>query len=355
MDSLIMDVAVGIIFVFAVLAAMTSAVTEFIASRLGLRAKYLLNGMRTLLDGGEEAPAGDVAVAATTAPDPVDAADPAAASTVTTNRMLANALVANQGQRDVQPLTAVNPPTQALRKLPSYLPARTFARGVFATLVPDSNGATTLTDIRAAIDTMDDGVLKRSLLSLVVNADGEISRFRELIEHWYDDHMARVSGWYKKHASFIARIVGACLVLIFNVNAISIARSLYADEALRESIVTQAAASAECDEGVSPADCLKALRAEIQEAKTLGLPIGWSPDPACTVADDDCTFFEKYGLADPAGDGGYTDARVFAFVLLGYVVTSLALAPGSRFWFDLLGRLGSLRASGPKPPAAGSD
>jgi hypothetical protein len=27
----------------------------------------------------------------------------------------------------------------------------------------------------------------------------------------------------------------------------------------------------------------------------------------------------------------------------------LALVPGARFWFDLLGRLGSLRSSGPKP------
>jgi hypothetical protein len=30
----------------------------------------------------------------------------------------------------------------------------------------------------------------------------------------------------------------------------------------------------------------------------------------------------------------------------------VALLPGARFWFDLLGKLGSLRSSGPKPPQA---
>jgi hypothetical protein len=34
-------------------------------------------------------------------------------------------------------------------------------------------------------------------------------------------------------------------------------------------------------------------------------------------------------------------------ILIGFLITIIALTPGARFWFDLLGKLGSLRASGP--------
>ena len=36
-------------------------------------------------------------------------------------------------------------------------------------------------------------------------------------------------------------------------------------------------------------------------------------------------------------------------VLVGFLITIIALTPGARFWFDLLGKLGSLRSTGPKP------
>jgi hypothetical protein len=39
-------------------------------------------------------------------------------------------------------------------------------------------------------------------------------------------------------------------------------------------------------------------------------------------------------------------------VLLGWALTVGALTPGARFWFDLLSKLGSLRSTGPKPPAS---
>ena len=41
-------------------------------------------------------------------------------------------------------------------------------------------------------------------------------------------------------------------------------------------------------------------------------------------------------------------------VLIGFLITITALTPGARFWFDILGKLGTLRSTGPKPaPPAG--
>src|ERR1700677_4356778 len=52
LSSGIIDLAIGLTFVFGVTAALASAVTELIARYTGLRGAYLLSGLRELVDGG---------------------------------------------------------------------------------------------------------------------------------------------------------------------------------------------------------------------------------------------------------------------------------------------------------------
>ena len=49
----IIDLAIGLTFVFGVAAALASVATELIARLIGLRGAYLLSGLRELVDGGE--------------------------------------------------------------------------------------------------------------------------------------------------------------------------------------------------------------------------------------------------------------------------------------------------------------
>lgn len=51
MDSLVLQTAIGLVFIFGITAAAVSAVTEGVSRFLGLRAEYLLRGVRTLVDG----------------------------------------------------------------------------------------------------------------------------------------------------------------------------------------------------------------------------------------------------------------------------------------------------------------
>src|SRR5450631_4486602 len=51
LSSGIIDLAVGLVFIFGVTAALCSVITELIARFLGLRGAYLLLGLRELLDG----------------------------------------------------------------------------------------------------------------------------------------------------------------------------------------------------------------------------------------------------------------------------------------------------------------
>lgn len=43
--------------------------------------------------------------------------------------------------------------------------------------------------------------------------------------------------------------------------------------------------------------------------------------------------------------------RWLVFKLMGFVMTALAVSLGAAFWFDLLGRLVNLRATGARPAA----
>jgi hypothetical protein len=49
-SSRILDVAIGLVFVFAVTTAISTVLTELISRFLGLRGAYLLRGLRELLD-----------------------------------------------------------------------------------------------------------------------------------------------------------------------------------------------------------------------------------------------------------------------------------------------------------------
>jgi hypothetical protein len=233
------------------------------------------------------------------------------------------------------------------RKVPSYLSSRTFARALIDVVAQDAQGKTTITGIRKAVLGMDDkSTLKKRLLILLRDAGDDLDRFRLSLEQWYDDQMARVSGWYKRHVRWISFAIGLVLIVAINLSLVAITRAFYTDQVLRESVVTQAVAAGDCGQK-TPQDCLAATRAELEKAKTAGLPLGWGTVPAC-VDSEDCSWAEKYGLADPTGNGT-ADAVFLLLVALGYLGMLVALVPGSRFWFDLLKKMGSLRETGPIP------
>jgi hypothetical protein len=124
--------------------------------------------------------------------------------------------------------------------------------------------------------------------------------FEASVARWYDDHMARVSGWYKRHVRWISLSVGLVLVILFNLDAIRIADSLYSDQAVRGSVVTQATQAASCGDK-PPATCLADLQAKIGLFRLGGLPVGWAGVPVC--AQRSCSWLDRRGLTNPGKSG----------------------------------------------------
>jgi hypothetical protein len=235
------------------------------------------------------------------------------------------------------------------RRLPSYVSSRSFTIALLNELVPGATSPTTMDEVRQAVTALPEGQLRKSLLSLLDSAANDLDQFRALLQQWYDDHMARVSGWYKRHVRWISLALGTVLVVAFNLSAIEITRSLYTDQALNGSVVTTATNAAQC-QNKDPAVCLRDLRAQIEQVRGAGLPIGWSAVPECQPADH-CGWLSRYGLTDPARGAGH-DVLAFLLVIVGWVLMVVAILPGARFWFDALARLGSLRSTGPKPASS---
>jgi hypothetical protein len=378
----VIDLAIGLTFVFGATAALASAVTELVAQLIGLRGAYLLTGLRELVDGkGAETNLANAETdyrntqglmrGTTARAQASDGAAPVSA----TGALLGSPILSSQGMKGqissrqitVEPGGKASSPSKMTadqtaggpwsrrrnlwsqrRSLPSYISSRSFADAVIDLVVPDTDGRTTMTAISDNIDKLPEGTpLKTSLQALASNAGADVSRFRDAVEHWYDDHMDRVSGWYKRYVARITLVIGAVLVLLLNINALTIGRTLYTESTVNRAVSTVAAKGANCPASQTRQDCLAALQDEVSAAATAGLPIGWGTVRDCAAAGTHCNWLDRRGIFSRHGSSGWQ----LVLVLLGFLIMIIALVPGAQFWFGLLSKLGTLRATGPKPAA----
>ena len=372
LSSGIIDLAIGLVFVFGVTAALSSVFTELIARFLGLRGAYLLGGLRELLDGTGSQTALNDAIsnydemkALVKGPVPATgggAAPPATKSA--TGALLGRPILRSQGmigQISSRDLTVEpgkhgrpsrittgtwKPPWRACRSLPSYISSTSFSAAIIDLLVPNAAGQTTMAQVQDGIDTLPEWMptLKQSLQTLAANAGEDIDLFRTSVENWYDDHMSRVSGWYKRHVAKITIVVGTTLILLLNINTLTIGRTLWNSSVVRTAVSSVAANTTSC-QNQSQRDCLAGLQKQLSDAAQAGLPIGWGTVPDCAAPKTSCNWLDQRGIFSRHGGSGWE----IALVLIGFLITIIALTPGARFWFDILGKLGSLRTTGPKP------
>jgi hypothetical protein len=79
-----------------------------------------------------------------------------------------------------------------------------------------------------------------ALSPLMDDAAGNVERFRENIEIWFNDGMDRVSGWYKRHIGYVQAVIALILAAVMNIDALQITRTLWREPTLRQSLVAKA-------------------------------------------------------------------------------------------------------------------
>jgi hypothetical protein len=178
------------------------------------------------------------------------------------------------------------------------------------------------------------------LLNQAGSAAHQMQILQDNIEQWFNDAMDRVSGWYKRWTQKIILGIAVIVVAATNMDTIMHIERLYGDLTLRAAVVAVANDAVQGTTGDPTKD--KAARDNLlREAGELSLPLGWIPDPQ-----------DPYKTKQVPSCRGIPRLECFAnwgLKLLGLLITVIATQQGSPFWFDLLGKVTNLRASGIRP------
>jgi len=288
--SQILEVVIGLTLIFLVLSIGCSGVKEVIASILSLRSKTLVEAVRNMLQNGDR----DLAA-----------------------ELLQHPLI----ERTARP-----------GEKPSYISARSFSQALLDLLAPPAGAQPrTMQDLRDGVAKLPDDKLRRTLFGLIDSSEGKYDTARDKIEQWFDDTMARVTGWYKRMAQQIIFAAGLLLCAALNGDTIMIVRELWSDEALRRAAVAVAEKKVEIGNPRDPSG-QKVYFADVasEVRRTNTPPIGWS-----STAGD-------YRALPDSGGG-------WLLKILGILLSSFAIVLGAPFWFDVLNKVINVRLSGNPP------
>jgi hypothetical protein len=311
LGSAALDASIGLILVYLVLSLVCSAFNELLEGFLKHRAADLEKGIRVLLS------------------------DPN--GTGLAKQLYEHPLVAGLFPGAYKAGVAEN--------LPSYIPSRNFALALLDVLMPagtatPSGAAGTLAaaaapaphalaSVRAAVAAMTAAPqVQRALLTLIDAAGDDITQARMNIEQWFNGGMDRVSGWYKRRKQKIILAIGLLVAIVVNVSSITVAKTLWSNQTLRESLAAVAQDYIEAQNKIQPGeDPRHRLDRNVQQLESFGLPIGW------TWEQDDPRSIKQL------------DPGIWLERVLGWLLTACAISFGAPFWFDLLNKFTVIRST----------
>jgi hypothetical protein len=319
-----LDVAVGLVFLYFILSLICSGINEAIASRLRWRAQDLERGLWELLQDPKQG--GRVLEELKKHPLIHPMLNPA--------RKKSPAQEAEAAR--VAP-TAGRPKTTRGTEWPSYLPSRTFATALLGieqkvvTVAADADVKAGMRKLNESIEAIPSERVQEALTALLHNAQGDAVLFRRNVEQWYDDHMERVSGWYRRRIQRVLWVLAFVIAFTLNADTLQTAKRLWVEPSVRASLVSQAQnTTTKTSDETNPSN----------ELSSLPVPLGWH----LASARDDPQGFPFYQQ--------WSMLWTLLSKLIGLTLTAVAITFGAPFWFDLLSKLGRLRNSGAPPPAS---
>jgi hypothetical protein len=305
---LAIDVAIGLAFLYLLLALVVTTTQELIATYFNWRAKDLYAAIESMLQDAK-----------------TKASDGKPAASVV-SQLFGHSLLKNLRK---------DPKSAQIGHGPSYIPSLTFAAALLDVLQAKRkpSQASGASDVVAGAEQLIAEIavpeLKQPLLALVRTTrekldqfDSEIAVVTAAVETWFNDRMARASGWYKRRAQLVGGILALAVVGFSNADSIAIGSALWRDTAVREAVVAEAEAYHKANTTSESVTKARKDNDPIKRLEASALPLGWKAAPE-----------DSYG---------------YVCKLAGLLISALAVSLGSGFWFNLLGRLLQLRGTGPR-------
>ena len=293
--SLVLDTAIGLVFVYLLVSLVCSAAKELVELIMKRRATYLKLGLLRLL-----------------------------------------------GSDDWLNKVYVHPLIQGLCKYdgiwPSYIPSASFSK-VIVDIVRTNTGQVTASttadpfqEFRSRIEGIQNESIKNAHLAVVGTTSRSMDAVQVDIEAWFNGAMERVSGWYKRWSQYWILTIGAMLTIAINVDTISIGRSLWRDPALRDAVVAAATEqlkpkpppSGQPPKAEDPEEALKRLKESSARLAEFGIPVGWDQQDPRSVP---------------------KNVHDVLLKVVGWLLTALAVSLGAPFWFDMLSKIVTVRSA----------
>jgi hypothetical protein len=298
----VIEVLIGIFFLYLVLSLIVSAINEGIAGIFGRRSKYLEKGIKSLLGAA------------------------------LTGDFFKHPLIRSLSNEDAK---------LRFKRKPSYISASTFTETVLDLVRKrpfPTAGSGTNSPTEASEDIQDlprtgslaEAPILPNALRIFKDAAKDLEDFKKRVDAWFEEAMNRVSGWYTRYTRMLLFIIGIVLVSVINADTINIASTLWRDASIRDAVVEQAGTVASGDQP-DPDQA----RDQLRRLEELNMPLGWNL---------------RASAADPRG--WPATVGEYAIKILGLLITGLALTFGSTFWFDLLKKFVGVRSAGAEPQPA---
>lgn len=251
----------------------------------------------------------------------------------------------------------------------SYVAPSVFSDVLFGILIKDQGLYANLTEeqkvqllVQTIRERVEDTPLEETLATVIATATS-LQEAQSKVEAWFNSSMSNLSDTFKRRVNVISFIMSFLVAFILNVDSLYVARTLWNDSTLRETLV--AAAQREirtldiqveaANTGQVNTEAAK-VQANIQGLLELRLPIGWHiiSVPAADPADANALLVRSQVLDDkrnlsnlsPAASGEVgTWLGFMAYKIVGWIITTFAIMQGSDFWFNLLRQLSSARTT----------
>jgi len=363
-NSVILDIVIGLIFIYLLYSLLATIIQEIIASFFGFRAKILERAVFRMLE------------------------DENKFSSRFKSILYLFKKSGNGGAKDTisyeyykHPLILFLGESDSHGK-PAYINSKTFSKVIVDLLrgkdVKPGDDISSLIHEALEVGKTNWGEAKISeqtlsyLKSIWADAEGDIEKFRRHLESWFDETMDRASTWYKKHVQFILFFIGLSIAIVFNVDTIKIVNKLEKDPKLREQIVQQADAfvkdhpNLDTDLMQMELDYKRAVEQQAKADSSLNASSGSILQDSLALAKYQFLKARRDTLINRAeslmkndidnvhhaiglewDNYEYGSSLIISLLksLLGWVITALALSLGAPFWFDLLNKLMKLRGS----------
>ncbi|MBK9222329.1 MAG: hypothetical protein IPO16_09425 [Saprospiraceae bacterium] len=248
MNTLVIDIVIGLIFIYLIYSIFITIVGEMIATWLGMRARMLRQGISNLLtDTKKQKPVKNILVKFI---QDFFLFEPLDFKFTTAAKFYEQASIKYLSLSQKKLWMSTN------KVKPSYISKQNFSATLLNMLRVKGQGINEWEKIRFAIQRNALHLEPESLdqlKAILMDSNNDFQLFQLKIEQWFDEMMDRVNGWYKRKIQFILFWLGFFIIMVFNVDTFEIVQLLSKDRNARDQMVQMAIAASDSNSMISKA------------------------------------------------------------------------------------------------------